>query len=98
MVEIKQKEPASYFVLLTLDLFSNTNHFIVKTNRKCAKRDMRAKSFTFYINKKSKKGFSFTYFQKENNNHPVLFNCFQMYWTKANNPEVLRPKSTPTKF
>ena len=43
---------------------------------------MAAESFTGYINKNKQKRFQF-YISLERNNHPVIFNCFQMYWTKA---------------
>ena len=46
-----------YFILLTLDLSSNTNHFIVNAKRKCEKHNVAAYSVTCYINKSKQKRF-----------------------------------------
>ena len=48
-----------FIILLTLDLSSNTNRFIVNPKRKCKKHDVAASSFTCYINKNKQKKFPF---------------------------------------
>ena len=48
-----------FIVLLTLDLSSNTNRFIVNTKRKCEKHDVAAYSFICYINKNKQKRFQY---------------------------------------
>ena len=48
-----------FMILLTLDLFSNTNRFIVNPKRKCKKHDVTASSFTYYINKNKQKKIQF---------------------------------------
>ena len=71
MVKYPYKLIVILFTLLTLDLVSNTNRFIINTKRKCEKHDVQLSVLLVTSIKTSKKCFSFTYLKKENN--PEVF-------------------------